>query len=169
MPMYNLLEYNDNYSMTSGSLLNYYGDETNDDESENNDNGKKVNNNKKITSKCFEYKAKLTGSMPNNNNILEAEVVVPLKDLSNFWRSLDLSLSNCEIELDLSCLKECIISEISVIPRIPGNPDTNPPVQEVAAIHKTSATFQINNAKLYVPFVTLPINDVIKFLEYIRI
>ena len=155
--------------MTSGSLLNYHGDETNDDENENNDDGKKANNNKKITSKCFEYKAKLIQSMPNNNNILEAEVVVPSKDLSNFWRSLDLSLINCEIELDLSCLKGCIISEISVIPRIPGNPDTNPPVQEVAVIHKTSGTFQINNAKLYFPLVTLSINDVIKFLEYIRI
>ena len=39
--------------------------------------------------------------MPNNNNILHAEVVVPLKYLSNFWRSLDLPLINCEIKLDL--------------------------------------------------------------------
>ena len=45
------------------------------------------------------------------------------------------------------------------IPRIPPNPDANRPVQEVAAIQRTSATFQINNAKLYVPVVTLYIND----------
>ena len=39
--------------------------------------------------------------MPHNNNILDAEVVVSLKYLSNFWRSLDLPLINCEIKIDL--------------------------------------------------------------------
>ena len=56
---------------------------------------------------------------------INAEVVVPLKYLSNFWRSLDLPLINCEIELDLSRSKECIIPEVSIIPRISQNPDTN--------------------------------------------
>ena len=93
MPMYNLLEYSGNYFMPSGSLWNYYRDEVNDDENENNDNHNTVNNNKAATSKSFEYKTKTTGSMPNNNNILEAEVVVPLKYLNNFGRSLDLSLT----------------------------------------------------------------------------
>ena len=46
MPMYNLLEYSDNYSMTSGSWCNYYGDEVNDDENENDDANNKINNNK---------------------------------------------------------------------------------------------------------------------------
>ena len=35
MSMYNLLEYSDNYSMTSGSLQNHYRDEVNDDQDEN--------------------------------------------------------------------------------------------------------------------------------------
>ena len=48
---------------------------------------------------------------------------------------------------------------------MPGNPDVNPPVQEMPAIQTTSATFQINNVKLYVPVFTLSINDNIKFLE----
>ena len=61
-----------------------------------------INNNKTITSKSFEYKTKVTGSTPDDNNILDAEFVVPLKHLSNFWRSLDFPLINCEIELDLS-------------------------------------------------------------------
>ena len=52
-----------------------------------------------------------------------------------------------------------------MIPIIPGNPDANPPVQEVPAIQTTAATFQMNNAKLYVPVVTLSMNDNIKFLE----
>ena len=83
-------------------------------------------------------------------------------------RSLDLPLISCEIELNLSWLKECIISEISIKLRILGNPDANSPVQEVPAIQTTAATFQINNAKLYVPVVTLSINDIIKFLENIK-
>ena len=47
--------------------------------------------------------------MPNNNNILDAEVVVLLKYLNNFWRSLDLPLVNCEIELDLRWTSNCVI------------------------------------------------------------
>ena len=47
--------------------------------------------------------------MPNNNNILDAEVAVLLKYLNNFWRSLDLPLVNCEIELDLGWTKNCVI------------------------------------------------------------
>ena len=101
MPMYNLLEYSDNYSMTSGSLWNYYRDEINDDEYENDDNGNKINNNETTTSKSFKYKTKVIGSTPNNASRLNAEVVVLLKYLSNFWRSLDLPLINCEIELDI--------------------------------------------------------------------
>ena len=65
MPMYNLLEYSDNYSVTSGSLWNYYRDEVNDDENENYDddddddddddnNNNRINNNKTITSRSFE-------------------------------------------------------------------------------------------------------------------
>ena len=89
MPMYNLLEYSGNYFMTSESLWYYYRDEVDDDENEN-DNNNMINKNKTITSKSFEYKTKLIGSMPNNSNV-NAEVVVPLKYLSNFWRSLNLS------------------------------------------------------------------------------
>ena len=50
-----------------------------------------INNNKTITSKPFEYQAKLIERMPNNK--LDAEVVVALNYLSNLWRSLDLPLT----------------------------------------------------------------------------
>ena len=50
MPMYNLLEYSDNYSMTSGTSWNYCRDEVNDSAIDNNDDGNKINNNKTITS-----------------------------------------------------------------------------------------------------------------------
>ena len=168
MAMYSLLEYSDNYSMTSGSLWNYYRDEINDDANENNAACIMINNKKTITDKSFEHKTKLIGSTPNNNDILDAEVVVSLKCLSNFWRSLDLPLINCEIEIDLSGSKECIVSEISITPAIAGNSNGRAPVQAREARQTTGATFQINNAKLYVPVVTLSINDNIKFLENIK-
>ena len=79
MLMYNLLEYSENYSMTSRNLWNYYRDEINNDESETNRFRNRLNNNKTIRSKSFEYKAKLIGSTPGNNNIINTEVDVPLE------------------------------------------------------------------------------------------
>ena len=98
MPMYNLLEYNDNYSMTLGSLQNYYKDEVNDDANENNDAGScRINNIKIIISKLFEYKGRITGKMSGNNRRLNAEVALPLKHFSNFCKFFNLLLINCEI------------------------------------------------------------------------
>ena len=54
--------------------------------------------------------------------------------MSNFLRSFDLPLINCKIELDLSWSTEWVISEISIIPRIPGYGNADPPVQELPAI-----------------------------------
>ena len=94
---------------------------------------------------------------------LDTEVVVPLKYLSNFCRSLDFPLINCEIKLYLSWLRYCIIFEISETSRTFGNP----PIQQMTT-RTTSVTFRINNPKLYVPLVTLPINDNINFLENMK-
>ena len=102
MPLYSLLEYIDNNSMTSGSLWNYYRDEVNDNANENNAENYRINNKKTITSKSFEYKTKLIGSTPNDNNPLNAKVTVPLKYLRDFRRFLDSPSINCEIELDLT-------------------------------------------------------------------
>ena len=66
-----------------------------------------------------------------------------------------MPLINCEIEIDLSCSKKCIIPEIPITSRIAGNSNTRPPVQIKEARQTTGATFQINNAELYVPVVTL--------------
>ena len=71
-------------------------------ENESDNPSNRINNKKTITSKSFEYKTKSKGSTPNDNNTLNAEVVVPLKYLSNFWSFLDLPLINYEIELNLS-------------------------------------------------------------------
>ena len=109
----------------------------------NNAANKRINNNKTITSKFFEYKRKLIGATTNSNNILDAEVVVPLR------RSLGLPLINCEVELDLSWPKECIISEISIILGIASKSRANPLITAAAAIQTIGATFQINSTKLY--------------------
>ena len=136
MPMHNLLEYCGNCTMTSGGLWSYYRDEVNDDANENNAARRKTNNNKTITSKSFEYKTKLTWSIPNNDNILDAEVVAPSKYFSNFWWSLDLPLINCEVELDLSRSQELII-----LPAIAGNPRAIALVQTREARQITRAIF----------------------------
>ena len=107
MLMYNLLEYSQNYSMTLGSLWNYYREEI-DDVDDNTSDGKSFNYKPKIERK--------TPRRPGNEGYanrqpvlaLNVEVTIPLKYLSNFWRSLDLPLVNCEIELDLSWTKDCV-------------------------------------------------------------
>ena len=138
--MANLSKHRDNYSTTSENLRNYYRDEVNYDENGNDNANIRIKNNKKITSKSFEYNTKQIGSTPNNNNTFDTEVVAPLKFLSNFWRSLNLPLINCEIELDLSWSSKCVISEILRKFRVVGDPL----VQQVATA-TTEATFQINN------------------------
>ena len=160
MPMYNLLEYSDNYSMAPGILWNYYRDEINDDENEIDDNAEKIYHNKTITSNLFKYKTERTGSTQDNANRLNAKVVVPWKYLSNSWRSLYLLLINCELELDLRWARNCVISEVLRTFRVV--PDADPVASEVVT-QTTSASFQINNANLYVPVVTVSINDNIKF------
>ena len=134
--------------MTSGSLWNYYSYELSDDANENNDGNNKEH--------------------PNDNNALDIQVVVPLKLISEFWRFINLPIIKCEIELNWSWSKECMISEISITPRIAAHPDANPPVPGVTAIQTTGATFQINDTKIYVPVDTLSINDNIKVLENIK-
>ena len=104
--------------------------------------------------------------MPNNNNILGAEVVVSLKCFSNFRRSLNLPLINCEIELDLKWEHYWVILEISrTFTAV--DPNVNL-VEHKFLTSAASATFEINKAKLYVPVFTFFINDNIKFLENIK-
>ena len=75
--------------------------------------------------------------------------------MSNFWRSLDLPLIKCKIELDLSCSRKCLTSEISKTAAVAAN-SPNPVRDETKT---DSAISQMNNAELYVPVVTLYIND----------
>ena len=89
MPMYKLIEYSKNYRKTTGSLWNYYIDEPN--------SGPKGNINYSIKdSKSFNYKTSITGKLEGANlEKGDVKIVVPLKYLSNFWRTLDMPLINC--------------------------------------------------------------------------
>ena len=90
--MYNLIEYSDNYSKPSGSLWQYYKDDPNDN----------VEN-----SESFNYEIKITGKTPDNGNTKDVEIIMPLKYLSNFWRTLEMSLIDCEVNLILTWSKDC--------------------------------------------------------------
>ena len=91
MPMYNLIEYSDNYSDTSGSLWQFKRDEIEGDADLTVD-GNHIPNN--LSS--FKYKSSL---IMNRNGVKKA---VPPKYLSNFWKSLEMPLINYKIELLLS-------------------------------------------------------------------
>ena len=89
IPKYNLIEYGKDY------LWNYYRDEPN--------SGVVGNINYSIKDlKSFNYGTSITGRLEGNNTETEAKVGVPLKHLSNFWRTLDMSLINCEVSLILT-------------------------------------------------------------------
>ena len=127
MPTYNLIEYSDNYSDTSGSLWQFKRDEV-------------PANNADLTidnSQSFKYKAALLGKTADavnntNSSVKDAKIVVPLKYLSNFWRSLEMPLINCKVYLELNWIEDCILSSA-------GN----------------TAKFAIADTKLHVPIVTL--------------
>ena len=87
MPMYNLIEYSDNYSKTSGSLWQYYKDDPNDNLTD---------------SESFKSKVKITGKTPDDGNTKDVEKIVPLKYLSNFSRTPEMPLINCDFNLILT-------------------------------------------------------------------
>ena len=96
MLMYNLIEYCDNCSKTSGSLYQFYRDETNDDD---------------ITdSVLFKFKSKFLNNT-DKEDIINVKVAVQLKYLSNFWKTLEMSLINCEMNVILFWSENCVTSE----------------------------------------------------------
>ena len=138
MPMYNLIEYSDNYQDSSATPYQYKRDEPPD-------------NNVNLTadnSTSFKYKVNLLGNIdaanPDNAVVgrLNVKIVAPLKYLSNFFRSLEMPLINCKIKLNLTWKKECVLPTAA-----------------------DDAVFVINDTKLYVPVVTLSKEDNKDFIE----
>ena len=85
--LYRLIEYSNHYSKTSGILWQYYKDEPNDNLS---------------NSESFKSKLKIAGNTPADGNTKDVEIIVPLKYLSNFWRTLEMLLINCEVSLHIN-------------------------------------------------------------------
>ena len=167
MLMYNLLEYSKNYRKTTGSLWNYYRDEPSDPLSSN--------------SESFKYKTSITGNTYNVDEKItdddgnevdnpkydankvgknETEVVIPLKHLSNFWRSLNIPLINCEVELILTWSKNCVLADMTT----KGAEGDNPAIVALVVL-----TFEITDVKLYVPVVTLSKENDTKLLEQLKL
>ena len=136
MPMYNLIEYSDNYQDSSAILYQYKRDEPPEDHA--------VANLTADNSSSFKCKVTLLGDPVLDGNITKrsVKVVVPLKYSSNFFRSLEMPLINCKIKLNLTWKKECVLSTDV------GN-----------------AVVIINDTKMYVPVVTLSKEDNKDFIE----
>ena len=83
MPMYSLIEYSDNYAKTTGSLWQYFRDDDGDGDNIDIED-----------SKSFRSKVKITGKTPNDDNEKDVEILVPLKYLSNFRRTLEMPFIN---------------------------------------------------------------------------
>ena len=144
MPMYNLIEYSDNYSDTSGSLWQFKRDEIEGDVDLTVDAQHIPNN-----SSSFKYKSSF---ITNRNGV---KIAVPLKYLSNFWRSLEMPLINCKVELLLKWIENCVLTTAE----IGANAD---------ATGADGATFEITDAKLYVPVVTLSAEDNVKLTKQLN-
>ena len=89
------------------------------------------------------FKRELT-AVGGNKVFKNVKIAVPLKYLSNFWRSLEMPLINCKIHLELNWSKDCVMSTIA------------------------DATFEITNTKLHVPIVTLSSKDNVKLVKLLE-
>ena len=92
----------------------------------------------------------ITGKLEGHNTEKEVEIVVPLKHLSNFWRTLDMPLINCEINFILTWSENCVLTS-----KATRDPDPDANLAVVAIDNPTNATFKITDTKLYVLGVTL--------------
>ena len=142
MPMYNLIEYSDNYAKTTGSLWQYCKDIPARD---NNDEIAAFDANNLTDS--FKFKAKITGET-GHDGTKDVEIIVPLKYLSNFWRTLEMPLINCEVNLILTWSPTCVIAS--------------------AIVANQAVKFTITDTKLYVPVVTLSTQENTKFLQQLK-
>ena len=86
MPMYNLIEYSHNYAKISGSLRQYYKTDLNDNIAD---------------SESFKFRRKITGTTPAGGNTKDVEIAAPLKCLINVWRTQEIPLINCKINVNL--------------------------------------------------------------------
>ena len=155
MPMYNLLEYSKNYRKTTGSLWNYYRGEPNSDTDDNEKTHSILN------SESFDYKANFIENGVTQNKLIKnnVKIVIPLKYLSSFWKSLNIPLINCEVELISTWSKNCVLAYMTVRAAQNNNP---------AIVAPTGSEFKIRDTKLHLPVVSLSKANDIKLLEQLK-
>ena len=102
--MYNLIEYSDAYLKTSGNLQQYYRAEPALDNN-NNIVDFRANN---INSISFKFKLQIT-AQTGKGGTKDVQIMVLLKNLSNFQRTIEMPLINCEINLQLKWSGKCIL------------------------------------------------------------
>ena len=95
----------------------------------------------------FKLNQQITGQT-GNSGTKDVEIMVPLKYLSNFWRTLETPLINCKITLQLTCSKKSILVAATAANQVP--------------------KFRITNTKLYVPVLTLSTQENIKLLKQLE-
>ena len=131
---------------TTGSFWNYFRDEPNRGTDNNNITHSILN------SDSFDYKANFMENGVTHNNLTKnnVKIVLPLKYLSNFWRNLNVTLINCEVELILTWFKNCVL-----IDKLTRDADygAHPRISEIN--NPENAIFQITDTRLYVPVATL--------------
>ena len=137
--MYDLIELSDNYSKTCGSLWQYFKDMP----AVNNNGGIVVLNGNNNTD-SFNFKWKI-GTTDDDGDIQNVEIMIPLK---YFWRTLEMPLINCEVEIIFTWSGNCVIISTNVA-------NQNP-------------TFTITDTTLHVPAVTLSTQDNAKLLPQIK-
>ena len=142
MPMYNLIEYSDNYVKATGSLWQYCKDIP----TKNNNNENIVFDVNNLTD-SFNFKVKITGRT-GNNGTKDVEIMVPLNYLSNFWRTLEMPLINCEVNLILTWSSNCVLV--------------------ATGVQNQNAILSITDTKLYVPVVTLSTRENTKFFQQLK-
>ena len=170
-----MLEYSKNDRKTTGSFWNYYRDEPNNPPL-NDDDPPTINYNADpiTNSESFKYKSSITGKTSNANqengeNTKQGntkikknlEIVVPLKYLSNFWRTLDMPLINREVSLTLTWSENCVLTDIKTQLAAAAQGDS---LARERIDAPTNAIFKITDTKLYVPVVTLSTKDDNNFL-----
>ena len=107
--------------------------------------GKDEPNNNLADSESFKSKIKITGRTLAGGNEKDLEIMLPLKYLSNFWRTLKIPFINREVTLILTWSSTCVSSNST-----------------------DRAKFETTDTKLYVPVVTLSTKDKAKLLEQLE-
>ena len=118
------------------------------------------------SSKSFDHKTSITGRLEGHSTVKEVDIVVLLKHLSNFWRTLGTPLINCEINLSLAWSKSNVITGKSTREDDSDDPDAIPAV--AAVNNPTNTIFNIKNSNLCVPVATLSTEVDNKLLEQLK-